>query len=509
MTAVLNSIWRFLADNYMSIIFGINILLGVVLVFYERKNPATMWAWLLIMFFVPVVGFLLYLYFGHDLRKQKLFQTKHAEDMHRMASLQQRILDRGVQDEEIRSEIRLATGIEERYVDMVRMLLTSSQAVLSEHNTVNLFTDGADLFAAMKKDLEGAKEYIFMQSYIFRCDHVGDEIMDILCRKAKEGVEVCLLMDGMGCRTECRRLTKRLEKAGGKAATFFPTMVPYVSLRINFRNHRKITVIDGEVGYVGGFNVGKEYVGEGKLGYWRDTHLRLRGPAIDDLELRFRMDFDYASKKKINHQMLYGRFRSPEIRFYESVAATGTPISDVTMQIVTSGPDSTYQTIRNGYVKMISEAEQKIWIETPYLILDDVLKDSLSIAALSGIDVSIIIPKKADHLMIDGANMSYVGELLESGVKIYRYTEGFIHSKTVTVDGKLASVGTANLDIRSFKLDFEVNAFAYNRRLAEVLDESFDHDIENAEAFTLEDYAKRSHWMRFKEAIMRLIAPLL
>lgn len=483
-------------------IFWINMLLGLVLVFFERRNPGTLWAWLLLMFFVPIAGFLFYLYFGQDLRKRKIFKAKQTEDMIQMAEMQKRRIDAG---------IKPPAPEYARYMDTIRMLLNSGQSVISDNNYVDVFTDGADKFTSLMADLRSAKDYIYIQYYIFRGDELGSQIMDILCQKAKEGVDVRLLTDGMGSMREKKAFYQRLRQAGGRVTVFYPPFVPYVNFRINFRNHRKLVIIDGKIGYVGGFNVGDEYLGKGKLGYWRDTHLRIQGGAVDDMEMRFLLDWNYASNSKIRRDKFYGRLREGEeyIPCVRKLPGAHPKFSNVIMQIVSSGPDSQWQNIRNGYLKFITEAEKKIYIETPYLVLDEVLLENLRVAALSGIDVRVIIPDKPDHIMIDGANMSYVGDLLEAGARCYSYKNGFIHSKSMVVDDVLCSVGTANMDIRSFKLDFEVNAFMYSPEMTAELTRSFLKDLELCDEITPERYKRRSIWMRFKEAVMRLVSPLL
>lgn len=486
-------------------VLWVNMLLGLVLVFVERKNPGTLWAWLLLMFFVPVLGFLLYLYFGQDLRKTKMFKNKQTDDMVQIAEIQKQHIDK--------EGAELADPCFARYADTPRMLLSSSQAVISTNNYVDLFTDGEDKFASLLADLRQSQEYIYIQYYIFRGDELGNAVMEILCRKAQEGLDVRLLTDGMGSLGEKKAFFQRLREAGGKVTVFYPPLVPYINFRINFRNHRKLVIIDGKVGYVGGFNVGDEYVGKGKhsLGYWRDTHLRIQGGAVDDMEMRFLLDWNYASSSKIRRDKFYGRDRSEEeyIPCVRRYPGAHPKFSNVVMQIVSSGPDSQWQNIRNGYLKLITEAERYIYIETPYLVLDEVLLDNLRIAAMSGIDVRIIIPDKPDHPMLDGANMSYVGDLLEAGARCYQYRNGFIHSKCIVVDDVLCSVGTANMDIRSFKLDFEVNAFMYHPEMAEELAKVFHQDLKLSDEITKEQYKRRSLWMRIKEAVMRLVSPLL
>ncbi|MBQ7049365.1 MAG: PLDc N-terminal domain-containing protein, partial [Firmicutes bacterium] len=275
--------------NITQYMFWFNILLGVLLVFFERKNTSTLWAWLLIMFFAPVLGFIVYLYVGQDLRKTKMFKAKQAEDMNQIADIQRRRIDSG-QNRPMIDTRRAGYEKYERYMDTLRMLLSSSQSVISDNNYVDIFTDGEDKFTSLLADLRQATKYIYIQYYIFRGDELGNQVMDILCQKAREGVDVRLLTDGMGSMTVKKDFFKRLREAGGRVVVFFPPFIPYLNFRVNFRNHRKLVIVDGRIGYVGGFNVGDEYLGKGKLGYWRDTHLRIQGNAVDDMEMRFLLD---------------------------------------------------------------------------------------------------------------------------------------------------------------------------------------------------------------------------
>src|SRR5699024_4986358 len=246
-----------------------------------------------------------------------------------------------------------------------------------------------------------------------------------------------------------KKSIKRLEESGGEVAIFFPTFVPSLNIRINYRNHRKICIIDGKEAYTGGFNVGDEYVGlSKKFGNWRDTHIKIKGSAVNSLQWRFSLDWKFASKKEIpvNHSYLHDESKN----------------NNVGIQIVSSGPDSKWPSVKDGYMQMISNAAHKIYIETPYFIPDDSILEALRLAGLSGIDVRVMIPNKPDHPFVYWASMSYIGELLEAGVRFFTYERGFLHSKVVIADDFISSVGTANLDIRSFKLNFEVNAFIYD-----------------------------------------------
>jgi cardiolipin synthase len=269
-----------------------------------------------------------------------------------------------------------------------------------------------------------------------------------------------------------------------------------INIRVNYRNHRKIAVIDGKEAFVGGFNIGDEYLGENKrFGYWRDTHLKIVGSAANSLQQRFLLDWRYASNEKIAFDKKY----------FPCIYSNG----NIGIQIVSSGPDSEWEQIKNGYIKMINSAKKSVYIQTPYFIPDESILEALKIASLSGVDVRIMIPSKPDHLFVYWASLSYVGELLKSGVKSYKYNKGFIHSKAIVVDGKISSVGTANMDVRSFRLNFEVNAFIYDSSVSERLTKIFEEDIKCCTEITQELYGSRSLFIKFKESISRLLSPVL
>ena len=323
-----------------------------------------------------------------------------------------------------------------------------------------------------------------------------ESIIKELTKKAEKGLEVRLLVDSMGSRKLTKKAIKRYMDAGGKFL-FFPGILPHINTRINYRNHRKIVVIDGEYGYLGGFNVGKEYISKDPdVGFWRDTHVRIEGEAVDDLNERFLLDWCYAADEKIED---YDKYSSNSNK----------DVGDVGIQIVTSGPDHKEQYIRNAYIKLINNAKENVYLETPYLVPDSPILESLKISALSGVDVRIIIPGKPDHFFMQWAASSYIGELLEAGIKIYNYQNGFIHAKTIVADSTVMSIGTANLDIRSFKLNFEVNAFIFDDRIAKDGEIQFMKDIKESEEVTKEIYDNRSIGIRIKESLIRLVSPIL
>lgn len=471
------------------ILFIVNMLLAILLIFIERRNPTSTWAWLVVLFILPGIGFFLYLLLGQNFHRKKMFDLKSEEDaLHKKLLLQN--------EELIQSKLTINDPKVNRYIDMVRMNYRYSNALYTQNNGIKIYTNGNDKFPQLLEDIRGAKHHIHLGYYIYKPDKIGKEILEELIIKAKKGIKVRLLYDAMGGRTIPKHFFDELKKAGGKVDVFFPSKIPHFNIRINYRNHRKIAVIDGKIGYVGGLNIGDEYLGRSKrFGYWRDTHLRICGDAVDSLQKRFLLDWRYASEEAIHFHKKYFPIKA-------DCGTTG-------IQIVSSGPDAEEQEIKNGYLKMIQSAKKSIYIQSPYFVPDDSILESLRIAALSGVDVKIMIPNMPDHPFVYWATYSYVGDLIKSGVRSYKYNKGFLHAKTIVVDGEIASVGTANMDIRSYKLNFEVNAFIYDHNVAGDIERIFNEDIKESEEITNELYNQRSRIIQFKESIARLLSPIL
>ncbi len=471
-------------------ILWLNILFAILLVFFERRNPTSKWLWLMVLTFLPGIGFILYLFIGQDLSKKKLFKTKEEEDycFRDLALVQEKQMNK--------DEYRYRDPNYTKYEDLIKMHLISSESFFTQDNNVEIYFDGEDKFKALLESMENAENYIHLQYYIFKSDGLGKKIIESLCKKAREGVEVKLLVDGMGGRKFQKKYINQLKESGAEVGIFFPPFVPLISLRINYRNHRKICIIDGKEAFVGGFNIRDEYIGlSKKFGYWRDTHLKIKGSAISSLQWRFFLDWRFATGKEITGCQTY-------LTDEDSLGNTG-------IQIVTSGPDSKWPSIKDGYLKMISNAREKVFIETPYFIPDDSIFEALKLAGLSGLDVRVMIPCKPDHPFVYWASMSYIGELLQAGVKFYTYEKGFLHSKVVLMDDFVSSVGTANLDIRSFKLNFEVNAFLYDESINLKLTDKFLDDLQYCKEITIKEYNKRSGIVKIKESFSRLLSPIL
>ncbi len=476
---------------WMDHLLFINILLSVVIVFFERREPRSVWTWLLLLYFIPVLGIFLYFMIGHDFRKEHMFRTKEIEDAIHSAI---RTQEETIRTDKFRSEDpRL-----QKFSDLVLFNLTASDAVYTSDNRVQIFTDGKEKFQALYQEILNAKEYIHIQYYIIRDDELWQNLEKALIQKAKAGVEVRILYDSMGCRTMKKREWKHLAQEGIQVGEFFPAVLKRLQLRINYRNHRKIVVVDGRTAFVGGFNIGREYLGlDKKFGYWRDTHLKIQGSAVLALHIRFILDWNYATKQNLFLQDKYFKDQDNKAAGKEAV------------QIISSGPDSKEQNIRNTYLKMVAKARKNIYIQTPYFIPDESVLDAIKIAAMSGVDVRLMIPCKPDHPFVYWATYSYVGDLLEAGAKCYTYNNGFLHAKGMTVDGVVSCYGTANMDIRSFKLNFEVNALIYSAEIAEELEQLFLEDLKFCTQITPYLYGQRSYLVRVKEQFSRLFSPLL
>lgn len=471
-------------------IIWINIIFAALLIFFERRNPTSTWLWLMVLTFIPGFGFLLYLFLGQDLSKVKMFKNKQEYDY--------RLTDKFISEEDmIRDNKRYKRQDFLKYIDLIKMHIKSSEAFFTQDNEIDVYFNGHDKFKALLNSIENAQEYVYLQYYIIKSDELSMKVINALCKKAEEGLDVKLLYDGMGGRKVKKHVLKQMKDSGVKVAVFFPPFAAKMTLRINYRNHRKMAIIDGKEAYIGGYNIGDEYIGlSKKFGYWRDTHLKIEGSAVSSIQWRFDLDWRFASGQE------EGLNRASRIVDREENGSSG-------VQIVSSGPDSTWPSVKDGYLKMISDAKDKLYIETPYFIPDDSILEALRLAGLAGLDVRVMIPCKPDHPFVYWASLSYIGELLKAGVKFYTYERGFLHSKVVIMDDFVSSVGTANLDIRSFQLNFEVNAFVYDSELNRKLTNNFIDDLKYCKEITKEDYRNRSNWVKLKESFSRLLSPIL
>lgn len=471
----------------------LNTVLAFITVFREKRDIAATWAWMLVLVLLPVVGFVAYAFIGRKPPKGRMFLLQHQVAMQLDERLQQ-------QRQKLGKQIMPADRISHSVINMVNMFMATDQAFLARQNKVQVITDGHELFQLMMTDIEQATSSVHIEFYTFYNDQIGNDMLDLLVKKAQAGVEVRVIYDPWGSMGTWKRFFNPLMAAGGHVEPFLGTRSAVVDFRLNFRDHRKIVTVDGQVGYVGGFNIGDQYLGrKKKFGYWRDTHLRLMGSGVFALQARFMLDWNATDK---DHPFDDQRI---DPRYFPLTTVKG----ETSLQIVSSGPDSDLQQIKMGYMRMIQTAQRRLWIQTPYLIPDDSVLDSLRIAAMAGIDVRIMIPDKADHPFVYRATQYYARQLADDGVKIYYYHNGFIHAKTMVVDGQLASVGSANLDYRSFKLNFEINAFIYDAQIATQLENIFKIDMTHSERITPEMFAQQSAYLKFKQTASRLLSPIL
>ncbi|WP_066193516.1 cardiolipin synthase [Gracilibacillus timonensis] len=474
----------------VTIITVINIILAIGVLFFEKREIGFTLAWILVLFFIPIVGFLIYIFLGRKV-KHKNFYGLTAEEQE---FLQEEV---DAQVEAINNKELLSSPLLKKHKDVIEMNLRSSNSLLTTDNQLTVFHDGHDKFDHLLADIESAEKEINLQYYIIQPDSLGIRLRDLLTEKAKQGVKVRVLYDEIGSKKLSLAFFKTLREAGGEVEVFFPSILGPINFRINNRNHRKLCIIDGKIAYIGGFNVGNEYLGlDKKFGYWRDTHLKITGQTINDIQGRFILDWHQAGKGELwNYQ---------EFCFQNSQQSGQSPV-----QIISSGPNSKTEHLKNMYIKLIMSAKESIRIQTPYFIPDTSFIDACKMALLSGVDLQIMIPCKPDHPFVYWATWSYVGELIDYGAKILLYENGFLHAKTIVVDQEVASVGTMNIDSRSFRLNFEVNAVIYDEEEACQLYRLFEKDTEHCSVLTKERYHQRSLWIKFKEGVSRLLSPIL
>lgn len=471
-------------------LYVINIIISFIIVFFDRKNPTASLAWIMVLFLVPGVGIILYFAFSQNISRQKIFTMSYNEELLLTTSLKHQNL--AIEKGEFVFENEAA----KKWQDLIRMNQVCSAAYFTQDNQLKFFSDGEEKMRSLFKDIKNAKQCINIEYFIVKHDIVGDNLLEALIEKAEEGVKVRLLVDALGSWRINKKLVEKLISVGGNYAEFFPTKWKFFNTKINYRNHRKLAIIDDDIGYIGGFNIAREYVGlKKKFGYWRDAHVKIRGGSVCDINARFLLDWRSATKEKINMEDV----------FFEPKNMPG----NVGVQIVSSGPDEVLEQIKRGLLKMITSAKKNIYIQTPYFVPDMTILESLKMAAQSGVDVNIMIPCIPDHMFVYWATYSYVSEIMEAGGNVYIYDNGFLHAKTMAVDDEVCTVGSANFDIRSFKLNFEANAFIFDKKFTKEVVDSFKKDIELSHMLTKELYAQRGVWIKIKEAFSRLLSDIL
>ncbi len=488
LSVTFEQIWSHIAYIF-NIVYVITIIFTVIFVILENRNPTKTISWVLVLILLPVVGIIFYLYFGQNYRKSKIFSRKGILDYQKIESLSK------IQINKLPNSKFLENKKIKDKLNIITLLLNNSKALLSEKNKVKILKNGKQTFSSIIYELENAKHHIHIEYYIIANDNIGNRIKEILKQKVKQGVEVRLIYDHVGSWSLKKRYIRSLQKAGIEVNCFMPVRFPFLTSKINFRNHRKIIVIDGKIGFVGGLNIADYYItGTKKLGPWRDTHLRLEGEAVQSLQVVFLIDWFFITKKLIDGEKYF-----PENKVVE----------EHLVQITASGPDSDWASIMQAYFAAITTAKNYIYISTPYFIPNESILTALRTAALSGVDVKIILPEKSDSIMVYWSTMSFVQNLLQVGIKVYFYQAGFPHSKLLMVDDIFSSVGTANLDYRSFDQNFEVNALIYDEKIAIELKQNFIEDLNNSKQIFIDEWEKRPTISRIKASFARLFSPLM
>jgi cardiolipin synthase len=475
------------------VLYGIVIVLVCLRVVYDTSSTSKTLAYLLLTIFLPVAGAVLYFVIGTNYRKRKLYSKKIFKDEALMLAVKTRIFKNSAEVlDRVRPEFK-------RYKKLFTLLLNSNLSGVSSGNAVEILLNGERAFPAILKALREAKNHIHIEYYIFEDDAIGNEIKKVLIEKAKAGIEVRFIYDDFGSRSIRKDVVPELLAAGVKAYPFYKIFFMALANRLNYRNHRKIIVIDGYIGFTGGINVSDRYInriGDKGALYWRDTHVKITGTGVNYLQYLFVCDWNFCTDEELAPDPDY---------FYDTDADCGGAL----VQIAASGPDSDNPTVMFSLIKAIGLAQEEILITTPYFIPGETLLNALTVAALSGVKVKLLVPKHSDSKVVDFAARSYYGHLLHAGVEIYQYTKGFIHSKTMVCDGMLSVIGTANMDNRSFELNFEVNGIIYDAQIGRQLANVFYEDIQSGERIDPDLWSKRTFLKELPEKLARLFSPLL
>ncbi|HET7118372.1 MAG TPA: cardiolipin synthase [Hanamia sp.] len=476
-------------------IYIIIVILVCLRIIYDTQSTTKTLAYLLFAVFVPFFGIFFYFFFGINYRNRKMYSKKLLNN----SDLSKRVKDYLYLSSKKTLE---ESGAEVKSnKELAYLLLNDGMSPLTSGNSVRLLINGEKKFPEVLKALQEAKHHIHIEYYIYEDNGIGNEIGNILIKKAKEGVAVRFIYDDFGSSSIRKRFVKRLRENGVKAFPFLKISFLLFANRINYRNHRKIIVIDGRTAFVGGINVSDRYINkpeDTKSLYWRDTHLRIDGPGIMQLQYLFLCDWNFCANKKL--QPVESFF--PPSNNYDNG-------DDKVVQIAASGPDSETPTILFSLLQAINLATKEILITTPYFIPGDSLLDALRIASLSGLSIKLLVPDKSDSILVNAAARSYYDDLLKAGVQIYLYRKGFVHAKTLVADRKIAIVGTANMDFRSFDLNFEVNAIVYDSDIANELANVFYEDIKDAERINEINWSHRSRVKQLGQKAARLLSPLL
>ncbi|MEF3303959.1 cardiolipin synthase [Paenibacillus sp. GYB003] len=473
---------------WLVVALGLFIFQIATILILDFRNPAKAVAWMSILFIFPIIGFVMYYFLAKEYTQRKKMKRK---------------------DRRVIGEIRRALRMKAKKADpgdaiarcdiygehrLLGLLSNIPGSPIMPGNCVDIYNNAHDSYDAILQAMENAERFIHIQFYIVRADGIGERFKQLMIRKAAEGVAVRLLFDGVGSYKLSGAYTRQLKRAGVEVHSFLPPLIAFFDKRINYRNHRKIVVVDGKVGFLGGINIGDEYVGEDpKLGFWRDTHIRIEGDSVYYLQHTFATDWAFASGKTLVDPA------------YFPVHDCG---GDRTVQLIASGPDAPWDAVLEVFFGAMAAARSRIYVTTPYFIPDPSIAMALKTAAVSGVDVRILLPGVPDSRIVHWASLSYVQELMQAGVRFYQYRKGFVHAKTLIVDRLLATVGTANMDMRSFFSNFEIVAVLYDKSTIMRLENDFMADLQDSEEMKQAEFEKRSKCQRLKESVGRMLAPL-
>lgn len=464
----------------------------VIRIIFDTVNSTKALGYLLLTIILPVLGSIVYFSLGVNYRKRKIYNKKLISDEKFNTALRKDIDD---------AALRLLQQHHDdvgNFAGLAKLLIRDSLSFLSL-NQITLLTNGEEKFPAVLRELEAAKHSIHIQYYIYDNDRIGNLIKDLMIRKASEGVKVRFIYDDFGSNGLKKKFIRQLEDGGVEVFPFYKVYLVILASRLNYRNHRKVIIIDGRIGFTGGINVSDKYINDPAVEklYWRDAHIRIEGPAVLNLQYHFLADWNFCSDQQLapNRELFPVPIRRPDF--------------SMLTQIAVSGPDFPRPDIMLSYFSAIANAAKKVYITTPYFIPNNSIYDAITKAALSGCDVRLLVPGVSDSKLVNAASQSYYETLLECGVKIYLYQKGFVHAKTIVVDDSLSMVGSANIDFRSFDLNFELNTIIYDQEFCTTMTNVFLKDIEQADEIQLSEWQDRSTMRQLFEKTARLLSPLL
>lgn len=468
---------------YITIII-LNIV-SIIIIIYENRNPVKSIAWISVLSLLPVVGFVFYIFFGRDQRSQRMISRKSKRKLERL----------------VNSSISINKDDIKNFSYSTRQLLHLGNkltgALVTLNNNIDIYTCGKDKFFNLLNDIKNAKSFIHLQYYIIENDKIGNEIKKALIEKAKQGIEVRVLYDDVGCWSWSEKsFFKEMIDAGIDAKPFFKVTFPQLASKLNYRNHRKVVIIDGLIGYIGGMNIADRYIDGGNWREWRDTHIRIEGEAIRELQSIFLVDWNFTTNELLSEESYFPKIKKENH-------------GNSTVQLITSGPLDNHKSIAMMFSKIILDARERVYIQTPYFLPNSVLENALKTAALSGVDVRIMLPYNSDSKLLHHATNSYINEMLRSGVKIFLYTEGFIHGKTLLIDDEITSIGSTNFDLRSFEQNFEINAFIYDKEINSKYAAIFAEDTKKSKRISTKSWDRRSFITKTIESFARLFSPVL